>query len=272
MLPGSKTSGTKRWTKVLNSLDFQWMPNPFGLGHRQRSAIHMNNIRVKDSCKPARLVREESGSSSFGGEPAHDGAHPGGWKQPLHLVATLDASSSAFPLKNYPIANLPLYYPFASDFPSLQYQVKSEREIEIIHVSRYQSESRPMIETTFLPHFRATLMSFTYEEARAMALSEMFSAYEMLPEDKLLTDKSHAFSSVRTGSRLKTFQGDLSFKCRNTKCDFHEKPSRIDVFCITPCSRKLAPDRHWGSYNEFVDLVFGLCPFCGTIVSTNVST
>ena len=25
-------------TKVLNRVDFQWMPNPFGLGHRQRSS------------------------------------------------------------------------------------------------------------------------------------------------------------------------------------------------------------------------------------------
>jgi hypothetical protein len=27
---------TTRWTKVLNSVDFQWLANPFGLGHRQR--------------------------------------------------------------------------------------------------------------------------------------------------------------------------------------------------------------------------------------------
>ena len=243
-----------------------------GLAEPSRSAKQMDKIKVKDSCKPARLVRDEQGSSSFGGEALHEGTHPVGWKQPLHLVSTLDASTSGFPLNNYPFANLPLYYPFASGFPSLQYQVKSEREIEIIHVSRYQSEARPMIETTFLPHFRATLTPFTYEEARAMALSEMFSAYDLLPEDQLLTEKSSAFSSVRTGSRLRTFQGDISFKCRNAKCDFHDQQSRIDVFCITPCSRKLAPDRHWGSYSKFVDLVFGLCPFCGTIVSTNVST
>ncbi len=37
MFSGLKTSGTKRWTQVLNRPNFQWMPNPFGLGHRQRS-------------------------------------------------------------------------------------------------------------------------------------------------------------------------------------------------------------------------------------------
>ncbi len=29
---------TTRWTKVLNSVDFKFLANPFGLGHRQRSA------------------------------------------------------------------------------------------------------------------------------------------------------------------------------------------------------------------------------------------
>ncbi len=224
------------------------------------------------ACKPSRLVRDERGTSSFGGEVEHEGTHPAGWKQPLHLVATLDASSPEFPLTNYAFAKLPLYYPFASGFPLLQYQVKSEKEIEIIHVSRYQSDSRPMVETTFLPHFRGTLVFFRYEEARAMALSDAFPDYDMLPEDKLLIEKSEAYSTLRTGKRLRTFQGDLTHKCRNVKCDFHERDSHLEVFCITPCSRKLAPDRHWGSYSKFVDLVFGLCPFCGTIVARNVST
>ncbi len=49
---GSKTSGTKRWTKVLNSPNFQWMPNPFGLGHRQRSALKMMTPR-----EPIEVVR-----------------------------------------------------------------------------------------------------------------------------------------------------------------------------------------------------------------------
>ena len=233
---------------------------------------NMNHAKPKLSCHPARLVRHDGGTSSFGGEAAHEGTQPADWKQPLHLVATLDAASEFFPLEVYPHATLPLYYPFASSSPLLQYRVKSDDEIEIIHVSCFQLDTRPMIETTLLPPFQADLVAFSYVEARAIALSSAFPSYELLPEDKRYIEDSEAYTSVMTGVNLRTFQGDISHTCRNRHCQSFDRTTTLNIFCIVPCSRELAPDPHWGNYPKFVDLIFGLCPFCGTLVSLNVST
>ncbi|WP_442510518.1 hypothetical protein SH528x_002143 [Novipirellula sp. SH528] len=232
----------------------------------------MSNLKHRLDVHPARLVRADDGTSAFGGDVRHEGAHPKHWKQPLHLVAMLDARSADFPLGNYPHDALPLYYPFASDFPSLQYRIESDSAIQIVNVSRYQTSKRPMIETTFLPQFRANLVAFTYDEARAIAVSETYPSYESSATDRELLDATDAFSSVRTGANLRTFQGDVDNECHNLDCLYHGKSCRIDIFCIAPCSRALAPNSHWGTYSSDVDLVFGTCRFCDTIVARSVST
>ena len=236
------------------------------------SFCFMNTFKFKYHVKLARIVRADDGTCTFGGDSTHAGAHPKGWKQSLHLIATLAASDAAFPLEDYPFTVLPLYYPFASDFPLLQYRVKSNDSIEIVHVSDYQSADSPMIETTYLPFFRGNLVPFGYEEVRAIALSEYFPTWALDHSDQKLIDSSLAFSSVMIGNNLRTFQGDLDHDCRNADCKAHGKQSRLNVFCIVPCSRDLAPDDHWGAYTDDVDLVFGTCRFCDTIVATNVCT
>jgi len=229
---------------------------------------------LKDG-RPCRL-RLGAGPHRFGGTPVHRGVTPRGTRTPLHLLLLLDLTDANCPVKSDGTTrNLPLYYPlkFGYGGPTVQYAVKSDEEIQILHLSDDTPDSKDeqYVRVAELPSSPAEIIDLKYEEARIIS----FAGGHFQPNAKdraILHDLNREHSLILIGGRrrLPVNAGDII--CKNRGCEFFDRRVRLDVVASLPPVPVRGSDDFWHEYQGAdVHFYFGLCYYCRTMIAFNVS-
>lgn len=228
--------------------------------------------------RPFRLVASSSGRHSFGGPSQHSGVVPKGTNVGIQLVISLDLSDPLVPLQNEVGAKtLPLYYPFkyGCGGPDVQYAVKSDSEIEILHISDSQPDEKEWqyLQVDELPFARMALEPLTYEQARILRFMEADGHFQPNAEDRAILDQLDSNHLIEIGGRHNHIANAPDVICRNHACEYHERRVYFDAVALVPPIPVNGDDEFWYEFRGgAVTFCFGLCHFCGTVIAFNVAT
>jgi hypothetical protein len=236
---------------------------------------------------PCRLIPSRRGRHRFGGPPLHKGVIPKGTDVPLQLVLSLDLTDPSCPITNkFGIKTLPLYYPFKYGIggSEIQYAVRSDSEIEVLYLSPSEPDStdRQYLQVDHLPESSFELVPLAYEEARILAFleSEAFfphrlrirGHYEPSRADRKAIKKLDLEHLIRIGNQCSGIPNAPDPICRNPECERHESLAYFQAIATVPPIPVNGEDDFWYQFRGGdVRFSFGLCYFCGTIISFNVA-
>lgn len=233
-------------------------------------------LKAKYKSKPCRLIFGKSRFGHvFGGAPIHRGSTPAGCSVPLHRVLTLDLSDPLVPVEvsGRRLRFLPLYYPlrYGVGGGKAQYRVVSDVSIELLDISKGgpDTEQYPLMDQ--FPERPFHLKPFSYEQYRALLMAEEGEGFKPSRSDREhleVVDQDHL---VQIGGNVSPIGGDMGGQCRNPKCSWAGSVVTFDVFARV--SATPAPDiQMFGEWGTDVEICFGLCRGCGTIVTQNRCT
>ena len=124
------------------------------------------------SRQPFRLIADSNGRHHFGGTVDIAGLTPTGATVPVQHVISFDLTDARVPIENgIGSKRLPLFDPFkyGGGGPDMQYVVRSDSEISILHMSAPEPGWQYIqVDTLTDETFRGE--PFTYEEARILGL------------------------------------------------------------------------------------------------------
>lgn len=184
-------------------------------------------------------------------------------KDPLVPIETEDASP----------AFLPLYYPlrFGMGGGEAQYEILAD-DIKLYAICDTEPDDDEYPFMTAFPKLLFDLVPFTYEQYRAHLVSEQGTGMETSPEDwKIVKEQVDPWHLIQFGGAIYPVQGDISWKCQNKKCEWHDVDARIDTFCRVSATPK-DEIQIFGELGTYFEIYFGLCRVCGTIVTVNRCT
>jgi hypothetical protein len=233
-------------------------------------------LKEKDRSPPCKVTFQSEGRHIFGGPPTHGGTTPQKSRVPMHLVMTLDTRDPLVPLQTEDgimPPYLPLYYPLRYDMGGgeVQYEVVDEKNIRIISVSKLlDDEEYPFMES--FPQKWFSLSPFTYEQYRALLISEQGSGMETSAEDwRIVKEEVDPWHLIQFGGAIFPIQGEIRWTCQNKNCDWKGMETRVETFCrlsATPTD----DIEIFGEHGTDVEIYFSLCRMCGTIIAVNRCT
>jgi len=233
-------------------------------------------MKLKYRPIPTRLVFQDSHYKHvFGGPPKHTGTIPKDSAVSLHHVLSLDLADPFVPFESdNNLSIVPLYYPLLYGFGGgeAQYKVISDTEIELLYVCDSDKpdtdEDYPYMDE--FPQRSFSLKQFSYEEFRAFLISEQAPCYDESAEDKRLLN-GLTRGLVQIGGPIFPIQGAIKWECRNSECKWHQKPATLRVFArVATAIQDMTP--MFGELSDDVEIYFGLCKMCKTIVTVNRCT
>jgi hypothetical protein len=149
--------------------------------------------------------------------------------------------------------------------------MKSNDVLKIIHLSAPKSDAEPYVDVDQFPEKRAKLVALSYEEARAMAMVDCRLPFKLKRTDRVLLDRAELLTTIRVGNNLLSCQGEIFEQCRNNRCRWHDMWIKVPIFALVPCAPSHAGTL-WKEYSQDVELCFGLCRSCETIIAVNQCT
>ncbi|WP_442485608.1 hypothetical protein [Aeoliella sp. SH292] len=228
--------------------------------------------------RPFRLVLDENGCHSFGGPAQHSGVVPSGTNVAIQQVISLDLTDPLIPIKSDALASkLPLYYPFKYGFggPDIQYEVRSDLEIDILHLSDPEPDDKESLylQVEELPSARLRLEPLTYEQARILGFRRTNGYFQPNDEDREILSQLDVKHLIELGGRHDYIVNAPDVICRNPKCQSYERRVYFDVIAMVPPIPVNNDDEFWYEFQGGdVTFCFGLCHYCGTIIAFNVAT
>lgn len=211
----------------------------------------------------------------FGGPATHEGAIPFPNSVAMHRMLTLDLADEAVPIyaENCQLSFLPLYYPLRFGFGGgeAQYRIVSEHRIEVLHIgaNSHDEESYPHMD--MFPRRTFQLQTIPYKHFRALLMSEQGRSFTPSTEDRKLLRELDASRLSFLGDGLLTLGGDTAWQCKNKTCPWSDQYASLHIFARiagSPC----AGLEIFGQHGSDVQIYFGLCQMCGTIVTFNRCT
>lgn len=193
----------------------------------------------------------------------------------MHRLLTLDMSDPLVPLEfsGASIRYLPLYYPLRYGYGGgqAQYRVVSNTRIEVLNVNERGPDDD---EYPFMDHFperSVYLEPFTYEQFRALLIAEEGDGFDLSRQDlRSLRGIKHEHL-IQLGGHVSTLGGDIRVRCKNPKCDWENTDTAVHVFArvsAVPAADLLL----FGEFSSDVEIYYGFCRGCGTIVTCNRCT
>lgn len=217
----------------------------------------------------------------------HEGVVPPGTTVPLQLVLSLDLTDSICPIQDRRgITTLPLYYPFkyGTGGPEIQYAVRSNSEIEILHLSSPapDADDSQYLQVNQLPRTSFELLPLTYEEARILAflsdrgyfpaILETEGQFKPSSEDRRIIDHLDLRNLIRVGNQLARIPNMGDIICRNPSCKCFNGRVYFRPIATVPPIPVDGSDDFWHEFQGgYVRFCFGLCYFCNTVIAFNVA-
>jgi hypothetical protein len=234
----------------------------------------MASFMLKDG-RLCRLRLCTDGPHRFGGVPVHRGVTPANTDTPLQTILLLDLADGNCPIKSDGTTRyLPLYYPLKYGAPAVQYAVLSDDEIKILYMSDEvpAAEERKNVRVQQFPASSAEILPLRYEEARIL---EFVGGYFQpnANDSAILRELEHDHPIILIGGyrRLPVNAGDVI--CRNLECQFFNRRLWLDVVASIPPVPINGADDFWYEYKGAnMELYFGLCRYCKTIIAFNVAS
>jgi hypothetical protein len=235
---------------------------------------------------PCRLLLNRRGRHRFGGPPRQGGVIPRGTDAPLQLVLSLDLTDRNCPITSeLGIKALPLDYPFKYSFggPEIQYAVRSDSEIDILCLSEQEPDpaGRRYLQVDQFPEAVFDLVPLEYEEARVLVFLANDGFFPsglriMRHYDEPCRPKDHRESRPGTPDRIGKQSADVLNApdpiCRNPECERYNSLAYLPSIATVPPIPVSGKDDFWHLFRGGdVRFCFGLCYFCGTIISFNVA-
>ena len=239
-----------------------------------------------DNYHSYRLIPSLRGRHQFGGPPMHEGTIPQGTNVPLQLVLSIDLTDPNCPIQDKTgITSLPLYFPFKYGMggPQIQYAVRSNSEIKILHLSKAEPDAADVqyLQVTELPRLSLELVPLTYEQARILAflscdgffpaLLSIQGHFEPNQEDRQIISQLELKNLIRIGNQCAPIPNVGDIFCRNPKCEFYDRRVHWRPIATVPPIPVDGSDDFWCEFRGYVLFCFGLCYYCGTIVAFNVA-
>ncbi len=225
--------------------------------------------------RPFRLVLGETGPHYFGGPPRHKGVTPLGAEIPLHHFLSIDLVDANLPIRTTtPIRWLPLYYPLKYGFggPQVQYNVLSDTEIQILHMSdpTPDDEDLQYVAVPHLPDSRAKLVPLEYEEARILGFMTADNYFKPNHEDLEILKRIDRNHLITIGGWQIGVRHAQDVVCRNNGCKRFGRRVTFEALAAIPPVPINGIDDFWHQYQGgHMEFCFGLCGTCGTVIAFN---
>ena len=225
---------------------------------------------------PYRLKASGSGPHKFGGPTKHAGSTPHGTDVPLQLVLSLDLTDPNWPIEQeFGVKSLPLYYPFkyGSGGSEIQYALRSDGEIEILHLSHSKpdDDDSQYLKVNELPRESFALEPLTYEQARALAFALTYGDLYLNEEDRLTLDRIDLKNLILVENAQRTPSGP-EIICRNRNCEHYGRRVNRNIFVTVPPISVDGSDDFWYEFQGGdVHFCFGFTYCCGSIIAFNVA-
>jgi hypothetical protein len=237
----------------------------------------------------------------FGGKTEHDGAICPGCKNPLLLLADIDCTQ----LRTHVIAKLfqtidrlPLFYCWRCDGAVISYSIVDSKRIKILkHEGEKGDSDFPYGNYPIsFPRRPISLIPIDYSLAKLLAIYQEVDEDWLSEEDskiiedgiKKLRHQKFSFREVnrhQIGGLLRLVQKHQEIGCPNTNCESHKNffkrfissdyMRELAVICNDPISGLPMVDPidpfedQQKTWNEFVQVVFYICPECLAITAQN---
>lgn len=195
----------------------------------------------------------------------------------MHLLLLLDARDKLVPLEaeNGPMpSRIPLYYPlrYGIGGGEVQYEVVDDQSIRIISISDQKPDHEVYPFMDAFPERRFSLQPFTYEQYRAFLMSEQGPGMDTSEENtRIVREEVDPWHLIQLGGAIFPIQGDIEWTCENKRCKWKGTSARIHTFCRVSATPS-EDIQIFGEYGTDVEVYFGLCRMCGTIVAVNRCT
>ncbi|MGJ8653576.1 MAG: hypothetical protein ACSHX8_09920 [Opitutaceae bacterium] len=230
----------------------------------------------KERAKPCRVVFNKGAfSHRFGGAPTDQGAIPKGSKKAMLKILELDLTDPLCPVEcdDPDIKTLPLYYPLCFDFGGgeVQYTLTKKRKIKLFNQPEEDDDYEEYPYPEELPEKEFSLVELTYEEFRALTVSRVDDAYKTPESDKIVLNRIEESRMIQLGGFIYPMQGEITWKCKNKKCEWSKLEATVDVIATIP-SEPIEGLDIWGADGYGPEIYFCLCRLCGTIFCVNRCT
>jgi hypothetical protein len=233
---------------------------------------------VLDNYRPFRLLPFPDGPHRFGGSTAHHGLVPKGTDVPVQHVLSLDLTDSLIPISNDAgIETLPLFYPFKYGYggPEMQYAVHSDTEIEILHMSDSEPDEpdEQYLQVEELPAANMSLTPLTYEQARILGFLSTNGYFQPSKDDNKILDQLDTNNLVKVGGFHPRIPNAPDVVCHNPTCEFNGRRVYFDAIVLMPPISINGRDDFWCEFQgALMKFCFGLCRYCGTVITFNVGS
>ncbi len=233
-------------------------------------------LKEKYRTKPSRVVFGGSHfKHSFGGAARDQGATPAGSSVPMHLLLTLDLADPLVPIapKDAQLSRLPLYYPlrYGSGGGEAQYRVVSDNRIDLYHIVCEEPDDDPYPFMDEFPERPFRLQPFTYAQFRALLMDEQAPEFEASFWDRRRVRSLDRTHLIQFGGRIFPIGGAPLWQCRNPKCAWSHLQSTLHIFARVS-DMPAADIAIFDEDGAGVEIYFGLCRKCGSIVTFNRCT
>jgi hypothetical protein len=234
-------------------------------------------LKTDDHSKPCRVVFELLGRHVFGGPAVHAGSTPAGSSVPMHLLMSLDTADPLFPLaaaEGELPAHLPLYYPlrYGLGGGEVQYEVLNADTVQILSICNETPDDEEYPFMLEFPSEKFSLKAFTYTEYRAFLIYEQGRGMKVSPADRrIVMNGVEPGTLIQFGGAIFPIGGQIRWRCANRRCKWKGKETTINVFCRVSAT-PLPGVQIFGEYGTDVEIYFGLCRMCGTIITVNRCT
>lgn len=202
---------------------------------------------VKAGCFP--LEKKKGGPHCTGGAAKHKGVLPRGSKVPVHRLLSLDLSDPDCPIRADGLKMLPLYYPLKYGFggPSMQYEIISDDEIRIIHLSDPEPDEDPYVKVASFPEVR----------------------YAILPP--VPSDDDLDWFTITLGGAFTL--DHFSDCCLNPECSNYGSNEACELLAsVPPAPIEGHEDIWWEFEGAYMLFYFCVCHGCGGIITFNWAT
>jgi len=230
-------------------------------------------IEYKYTTTGCRLVFDKNGTHTFGGDSPKIKFSGKKLNQTLHHFLSIDLSDSNSPIKAEGIEKVPLLYPLKNSGGGgeLQYQIISNEEIMIHHISDFDEEN--FVNHNQFPSKNVIFQALDYKTERILHAVNGGFDRDLNEEDTSLIKDCDNGMPIRIGGNIESCQGKLFAYCKNPECANKEWNCNIPIIVLCPAAEwinKFTSIDTWGEYPEDVEFCFGICQDCGTIHVENM--
>ena len=226
--------------------------------------------------QPFRLVADSNGRHHFGGAVDIAGLTPTGATVPVQHVISFDLGDARIPIENgIGAQRLPLFYPFkyGCGGPDMQYDVRSDNEISILHMSDPEPDEPDgqYLQVDTLPNETFRIEPFTYEEARILGFFAADAHFQPNDADNAILDALDINHLAKVGGYHPHITNVPDLVCKNPDCECNGSKLYFDLLLRLPPIPIRGDDEFWYEFQgAHMSFCFGLCRCCGTVIAFNV--